>query len=142
MILHIPKDIIIDITEEFDLWFDSPVILHVFQCWVTVEHTTIPTTHLIVTQLSRILHAILFQDLCGFFPEIFVDKVWHFPVFFRDGMVRAFRFRYCLGSSLEFFCEGDIVEECPWIVEFMVPCTFEFAHRGEEIFQFLVANER
>ena len=45
-------------------------------------------------------------------------------MFLWDGMVVALCFRFGLCESLEFFGEGDIIEEGPGVVEFVIPRSF------------------
>lgn len=49
-------------------------------------------------------------------------------MFFWDFEVDAFRFRLGLCFSLEFGGEGFVVEECPWVVELVVPGSFQILH--------------
>ena len=46
------------------------------------------------------------------------------------------------GASFEFFGEGLVVEEGPWVIEFRVEGAFEVAHGYEEVFKLLVSDER
>lgn len=37
--------------------------------------------------------------------------------------------------------KGNVVEECPGVVEFVVPCVFELFHSRDEFVKFLVPDE-
>lgn len=41
-----------------------------------------------------------------------------------DKVIVTFCFCSGLSTALEFFGERDIIEECPGVVEFVVPCIF------------------
>lgn len=45
------------------------------------------------------------------------------------------------GFPFEFVGEGDIIEECPRVVEFMVPCFFELLHSGKEVGELSITNK-
>lgn len=47
-VLHVSKDVVVDVTEETDLRFHTPVIPIVGEGRVLVEHATVPSTHLVV----------------------------------------------------------------------------------------------
>ena len=53
----------------------------------------------------------------------------------------TFCFRGGLSATFEFFGKGNVVEEGPWVVEFVVPCRFELAHGGDQGVEFFVADE-
>lgn len=59
----------------------------------------------------------------------------------RGFTVSAFCLCLFLCAAFEFFGEGDVVEECPWVVEFRVPRSLEILHSLNHSINFLVANE-
>lgn len=48
MIMHESEYIVIDIAEEVNFGFNSPVVLGVGQSWVFVKETAVPAAHLVV----------------------------------------------------------------------------------------------
>jgi hypothetical protein len=66
MIRHISEHIVIDVAEEMDLWFNTPVKLCVCESRMLVEQTAVPTAHLVVGFQAAILDIILLQDLGRF----------------------------------------------------------------------------
>ena len=63
-------------------------------------------------------------------------------MFFRDDLVLDLSFCVLSGLPLEFLREWDVVDEGPWVVEFVVPCPLEILHRLNELAKLLVADER
>ena len=59
VIFHVSEDIVVDVAEELDFWFNAPVVTDVFQCRMMVEHATIPATHLMVGLFGGILNIVL-----------------------------------------------------------------------------------
>ena len=105
------------------------------------EEAAVPAAHLVVGDLVRVLNVVFFEDLDRLLEEVHVDPVRGGPVLGGDDVVGTGRTSHGLGSCLEFFCELDVVEERPGIVVFAVPCAFEVAHGGEEVFEFAIADE-
>ena len=141
VVLHVPEDVVVDVAEELDFRLHAPVVLDVLEGRVAVEHAAIPPAHLVVGHLARVLHFVLGENFSRLFVELFADPRGHFPVVFGDNVVVALRLGDCLGPALEFFGELDIVEEGPGIVELVVPCCFQFFHRGDELVEFFVAHQ-
>lgn len=81
VVCHVAEDIVVNITEEMDLWLYSPVELCVCQSRVLVEETTVPSAHLMVGFHTAILNIILLQDTCRFLEQLFVDPRRNLPVF-------------------------------------------------------------
>jgi hypothetical protein len=48
-----------------------------------VEETAVPSTHLMVRFLARVLDVVFFEDLGGFLEELLVDPRRSLPVLFR-----------------------------------------------------------
>lgn len=48
VVLHEAKDVVVDIAEEVDIGLYTPVVLHVCQSGVFVEHSRVPAAHLVV----------------------------------------------------------------------------------------------
>ena len=140
MVCHVPEDVVVDVTEELDFRLDAPVVLCGCEGWVAVEHAAVPTAHLVVAYFAGVLDVVFCEDFGRFFVEVLRDPRGHFPVLFWDDVVVCLGFGSGCGFALEFFGEGDVVEEGPGIIEFVVPCLFEFAHGGEEVFEFFVAD--
>lgn len=88
-----------------------------------------------------VLNARLGEHLCALVKEIFVDPARWLPVLVGNELVSALCFCHCLGFLFEFLGEWDIVEECPWVVELAIPCSFEIFHRLKDLGKFLVTNE-
>ena len=63
VVLHVSEDVVIDVAEEMDVRFYTPVIACILQSGMLVEHARIPTTHLVITLLLHVLHFLLFEDL-------------------------------------------------------------------------------
>ena len=82
MICHEPENIVIDIAEKMNLGLYSPVELRVFQGWMLVEETAVPTAHLVVGFHAAVLDIILFEDLRGFLKYFFINPGRYFPVLF------------------------------------------------------------
>ena len=61
---------------------------------------------------------------------------------FRNEMVIAFRFGHLLGGPFELFGKGNIVEECPGVVELVIPRLFKLLHGGDELVKFFISDER
>ena len=74
------------------------------------------------------MDVLLFEHFCAFLEEVVVYPGGDGPVFFGDELVAAFGFCLGAGSGFEFFGEGDVVEEGPGVVEFVVPGSFEVLH--------------
>ena len=141
VVLHVAEDVVVDVAEEPDFGLDAPVVSGVFEGRVVVEHAAVPAAHLVVGFQGGVLHVVLFQELGAFFVEFVRDPVGCCPVFFGDDFVVALRFSEGLCSTLEFLGKGDVVEEGPWIVEFVVPVFFQLRHGRQKVFEFFVADE-
>lgn len=44
-IVHVAKDVIVDVAEEMNIGFHAPIVLHVRQSWMMWEESGIPATH-------------------------------------------------------------------------------------------------
>lgn len=84
VVVHISEDIIIDVTEEMDLGFNSPVVACVLQSWVLVEEATIPSTHLVIGDHLRILNTLLLEDFGRFVVQLSIDPGGGGPMFVGD----------------------------------------------------------
>ena len=141
MVLHVAEDVVVDVAEELHFGLDAPVVLDVLEGGVAVEHAAVPTAHFVVADFARVLHAVFTEDLGGFLVEVLADPGRHVPVFFRDDVVVALGFGDGLSAPFELVGEGDVVEEGPGVVEFVVPRCFELFHGGNEFVEFFVADE-
>ena len=84
VVLHPTEDIVVDVAEEVDFGFHSPIISDIFQSRVLVEHTTIPAAHLVVRYHRPVLDFLLFQDFCGLVEKVGVDPVRDCPMLLWD----------------------------------------------------------
>lgn len=82
VVLHEPEDIVVDIAVEMDFGFDAPVVAHVGEGGVFVEHATVPAAHLVVGFQVGVLDVLFLEDAGGFLEEVFVYPVWGRPVVF------------------------------------------------------------
>lgn len=137
---HVAENVVVNVAEEFNLRLHAPVIFCVRKGRVVVEHAGVPAAHLVVGFEVGVLDVVLSEDAGGFFEEVVGDPGRRRPVLGRDGVVGAFCGGFRLGKSLEFFSEGDVVEEGPGVVELVVPGSFEVAHRREEVEEFFVSH--
>lgn len=48
VVLHVAENVVVDVAEEMDLGFDSPVVAYVLESGVVVEKTAVPAAHLVV----------------------------------------------------------------------------------------------
>ena len=124
MIGHVAENVIVDVAEELDLGLDAPVVFGVRERWVVVEHARVPAAHLVVGFEVGVLDIVFFEDAGGFFKKFSGNPGWSGPVFAWDDMVGALCLRFGLCESLKFFGEGDVVEEGPRVVEFVIPRSF------------------
>lgn len=127
--LHEAEDVVVDIAEEVHLGLNAPIVLSIRQSRVLVEQAAVPPAHLVVGELIGVLNLVVQQELDGFLVEVLVDPCRHVPVLRRDELVVDIRLGSCPRRLLELFCEWHIVEECPWVVELVIPCALEVAHR-------------
>ena len=127
-VLHEAEDVVVNVAEEVNLWLDAPVVLHVFESWVFVEHARVPAAHLVVAQHVRVLNIVLLEDVCALDKQVMVDPAGDFPVLCRDELVADFGLGHGTCSVLELFGERYVVEEGPRVVELVVPCTLQVAH--------------
>ena len=84
MVLHVVEDVVVDVTVEFDLGFDSPVVSRIGQCRMLVEHATIPSAHFMVRRFAGVLKTLFFEEFVRFFDEIVIDPFGRFPVIGGD----------------------------------------------------------
>jgi hypothetical protein len=141
VVRHVAEDVVVDVAEELDLWLHAPVVFCVRERGMVVEHAGVPAAHLVVGFEVGVLDVVLLEDAHRFFEEVARDPRRRRPVLGWDGVVRAICFGLGLGELLELFGEGHVVEEGPGVVELVVPCSFEVAHRRKEVEEFLVAHE-
>lgn len=142
VILHVSEDIVIHITEELNLGFHPPVVLSVLKSGMPVKHSTVPPTHFVIARHARILYIVLLQDFGGFVKEFLADPRGHIPVLFGDSVIFAFCFRNFLCRLLEGVGKWDIVEKCPGVIKFVVPCGFQLFHGRDEFVKFFITDER
>jgi len=82
MVLHPAEDIVIDVAEEMNFGFYTPVVARVGECRVFKEEPAVPAAHLVIGDLRHILHALLSEYCDGFLEEVHVYPAGDFPVFF------------------------------------------------------------
>ncbi len=87
------------------------------------------------------MDVLLGKHLGAFLEEVHVDPRGYVPVFFGDGFIAAFCFCFGTGARLEFFCEGDVVEEGPGVVELVVPGSLKISHRLHHAVDFFIADQ-
>ena len=80
MVLHPPKDVVVDVAEEMYFWFHAPIIANIFQGGVFVEHAAVPAAHLVVGYERAVLDVLFFEHLCGLVEQVTVDPVGHCPM--------------------------------------------------------------
>lgn len=160
VVLHPAEDVVVNVAEEVDVRLDAPVPAVVLEGRVLVEHAAIPAAHLVVGYLVGVLDVLLLQHLDRLMEEVHVDPRWHLPVFLRDQLCsrqlvsrlslihplhRRTVANFGLGGGtrlpLELLIEGLVVEEGPRIIELVVPCPLEIAHRHQHVIQLPVAHE-
>lgn len=141
VVLHEAEDVVVDVAEEVDVWLDAPVVLHVLQGGMLVEHARVPAAHLVVGEHVGILDVLLFQDVGRLFEQILVDPTGDFPVLFWYQLVADFGFGGCSRGPLELFGKGHIVEKGPGVVELVVPRAFQIMHGLEELGELLVSYQ-
>lgn len=146
IVLHVTEYVVVDIAEEVNIRFDTPVVLNILQCGMLVEESAVPSTHLVVRNFIGILDIVLLENLDGFLIQILVDPRWCIPMLVRNELysesvrssverlilrltIAGFRLSGGSSPSLKFFGKGDIVKERPWVVEFGVPGTLQVLHR-------------
>lgn len=66
MVGHIAEDVVIDVAEEMNFGFHSPVKLHVCQGRVFVEQAAVPTAHLMVGFHAAVLDVVFLENLGRF----------------------------------------------------------------------------
>jgi hypothetical protein len=88
VILHPPKDIVVDFTEEMHFGLNAPIVANVLERRVFVEHATVPAAHLVVGYHRAILDFLLFQHLSRFVKQIAVYPVGNCPVLLRYDLCR------------------------------------------------------
>lgn len=84
VVLHIPEDIVVDITEELDLGLHTPVVAIVFQNGVLVKHATVPSAHQMVGHLVTVLDALLLQQLRRLMEDVHVNPIGDLPMLLGD----------------------------------------------------------
>ena len=93
--------------------------------------------------LGNKLYTCLLESSIGIVPSRAVYMGWRME--WKEGgshTIMTFGLRFGLRTLLEFGREGDIVEECPRVVELAIPCSFQVTHRGEHALQFLIPHQR
>lgn len=142
VVLHEAEDIVIDVTEEMDLGFDAPVVLHVLQGGMLVEHARVPTAHLVVAEHVGILDIVLLQYVGALDKQVLVDPAGHLPVLLWHNLVAHLGLGGGARGLFELFGKGNVVEEGPGVVELVVPSPFEILHGLEDAGQLFIADER
>ena len=107
-----------------------------------VEHAAVPSAHLMIRDLITILHIVLLKNFRRLLEKVHVNPRRSRPVILWYGVIVAFCICSSLSLPLELFCEGDIIEEGPWVVELAVPRPLEIVHRRDKIVQFFVSHQR
>lgn len=140
VVLHVAENVVVYIAEEVDFGFDAPVVADMFQGRMFVEETAVPPAHLVVGDQVPVLDVLLHENLGRLFEEIEVDPSGDIPVFLGYRVIVAFRLGFGGRAPFELFCEGDIVEECPGVIEFRIPRFFKVPHGLDHAVYFLVAD--
>lgn len=122
------------------------------------EETAVPPAHLVIRGFFHVLDFLGEEQGDGFAVEVMVYPRGDFPVLFGDLVcgwnwlerwyskisavhtVVSFCFCCCSCSPLELFSEGHVVEECPWVVEFTVPRSFQIVHAQQYAIEFFIAH--
>lgn len=80
IIFHVSENIVIDVAEEVDTGFYTPVPTVILERRVVVEATGVPATHLVVGVHARVLDAVFDEEIGGFTHELGVDPGGDVPV--------------------------------------------------------------
>lgn len=142
VIAHVAEDIVVNIAEEMHVRLHTPVVLHVEQSRVLVEHAAIPAAHLVVALHACVLHALIGEQLRALLHHISVDPRWDLPVLFWDDLVGNLGLGVFPCFSLEFLGERDVVDESPRVVEFTVPGSLQVLHGLDQLAKLFVAHQR
>ena len=89
VVLHVAKDVIVNVAEEMDFRLNAPIIAGVGQRGVAVEHARVPAAHLVVGELASVLDGLLLEHFGGFFEDVTVDEGGDVPVFFGDSFWKS-----------------------------------------------------
>lgn len=73
VVLHVAENVVVDVAEEVDFGFHSPVVAYVFEGGMVVEETAVPAAHLVVGDHIAVLDVLLGKHLSTFFEEVHVD---------------------------------------------------------------------
>lgn len=142
MILHVPEDVVVDVAEEMYVGLHPPVVVHILQRRLRREEARVPSAHLMVADLVRILHIVFRKYLGRLFKQIKVDPRRCGPMLFRYLFEDDLSTSLAAHSVLEGFSEGLVVKKGPRIVELGIECAFEVSHRLEHLVELRVADER
>lgn len=63
MVVHVAENVVVDVAEEVNVWFNSPIVPIILKRGMLVEHSTVPSAHLMVRLLVHVLHLLLFKHL-------------------------------------------------------------------------------
>jgi hypothetical protein len=74
-----------------DVWFDTPVVASVFQRRMFVEHSAVPSTHLVVRHHACVLNALSLENGGGCVEHAGVDPGRRRPVFVGNNFYRGVR---------------------------------------------------
>ena len=160
MIAHPPKDVVVYVAVELYVGFNAPIILHVGQGRVFVEHAAIPATHIVIGYLACVLHILLVKDFHGlleeiviyprgFVPVLFGNELWYWVSMIVQDLMGGYSLRtvvalgFGLGLCLLFkvLIERLVIKESPGIVEFVIPCCFQLPHRLDQRIHLRISHQ-
>lgn len=94
------EDIVVDVAKEMDVRFDAPVEVVFHQSRVSIEETTVPSTHVPIGYHPAFSHANSSKVFETVHEAPFVDPFRKGPVLFWNDFIVAFCSREVLGGAL------------------------------------------
>jgi len=128
LILHYQEWIVVEITKEFDVWFDSPVILVWFEQLLPVEETRVEAAHVTVWYTASVDDIVLDHVIAGSGGPGLVDRGGLKPMFTRDLTILCFRAGNFCCQLFKVLGEWFLVQEDIIVHELFVESIFHLFH--------------
>ena len=116
VVLHELERVVVNITEQFHTWLDTPVVLELVHEWMSEKEARLEATHVPVADRVTVNDLALRHVFADLACVVLVNEGRKRPVLFRDLAIVSLSRNERSRHLLEIVVKGFVIEEDPIIV--------------------------